>query len=192
MYIKIIQNSSEQLLSIINDIIDISKIEAGQIKIEKTNFNLSQLVEELVVISNQQVKKANKNFEVIFSKTFENQVIYTDPFRLRQVLQNLINNAIKFTTEGYIEIKIYQEDDNKILFQVKDTGIGISDKYHELIFSQFRQVEEGAARKYGGTGLGLAICNAIVKLLGGKIWVESEKNKGSIFYFTIDITTTQE
>ena len=192
MYISIIQNSSEQLLSIINDIIDISKIEAGQIKIEKKQFNINQLVEELVVISNNQIKNAKKNYKIKFEENTDYQVIYTDPFKLRQVLQNLINNAIKFTKVGYIEIKFLRESNTKIIFQIKDTGIGISNEYHKLIFSQFRQVEEGAARKYGGTGLGLAICKSLVELLGGEIWVESEKDKGSIFSFTIDIATTEE
>ncbi len=188
LYIKIIQNSSEQLLTIINDIIDISKIEAGQIKIEKTLFNINQLVSELVIISEEQIKNADKNYPIKIIKELKNPNIYSDPYKLRQIIQNIINNAVKFTTEGSIEIKISQKSENQILFEVKDTGIGISNENHKLIFSQFRQVEEGAARKYGGTGLGLAICNALVKLLGGDIWVESEKNKGSIFYFTIKTT----
>ncbi len=186
MYINIIQSSSEQLLSIINDIIDISKIEAGQITIEKMYCDISLIMEEFKIITEEQLKTLNKEYPIKFTGKINDSIIFTDPIRLRQILQNLINNAIKFTKTGFVEINILEQSDNKIRFFVKDTGIGISNEYHDLIFSRFRQVEEGSSRKYGGTGLGLAISQALVELLGGEIWIDSMKDKGSTFYFTIE------
>lgn len=184
-YIKIIQNSGEQLLTIIDDIIDISKIEAGQIKIEKIDFDVNHVLYEIKSIAERQIEQTGKNIELKFTGDKIDKIIFSDPMRLRQILQNLINNSIKFTQSGYIEINLTEKSAEVLQIFVKDTGIGILPENHDLIFYQFRQAEEGLARKYGGTGLGLAISKALVELLGGKIWLNSEKNKGTTFFFTI-------
>jgi len=183
-YTNIIQSNSEQLLTIINDILDISKIEAGQIEIYKSEFELSKLFNYLFISYKQQINSKNLEF---YKKHNETQLfINTDESKLKQIITNLINNAIKFTHNGSIEIG-YTVKSKHIEFFVKDTGIGITREQQKIIFDRFRQVELTSARKYGGTGLGLSISKAFLKKLGGKIWLESKIGKGSTFYFTIPL-----
>lgn len=191
-YINLIQNSGNDLMTLIDDIIDISKIEAGQMKIFKSQYMLDQLMIELFKGFREHLKTGNKaeHLEILYTapEGSENVVIHTDIDRFKQVVRNLFYNAIKFTDKGFIEFgyKIKQDrHHNDLLFFVKDTGIGIEKDKKEVIFNSFTQANESDTRLYGGTGLGLAICKNIVSLLGGQIWVESEPGKGATFYFTL-------
>jgi PAS domain S-box-containing protein len=185
-FIDIINENSKQLLAIINDIMDISKIEAEQVKIQKSRFALAEFLQKthdtfLPVARKKQVK-------LILDKSngHDNLMITTDNARLKQIFQNLLSNAIKFTAEGYVQFG-YKLDGNFMQFYVKDTGIGIASEYHEIIFDRFRQADSGLNKHHGGNGLGLAISKSLTGLLGGKIWLESTVGKGTTFYFTIPL-----
>ncbi|NOZ48223.1 MAG: PAS domain S-box protein [Chlorobi bacterium] len=188
-YTEIIKYNSNQLLQIINDILDISKIEVGQLKIVKKACNINDLFDKLYNVFIEETKHKEK-LKIIKNKTLSNEecVIQTDELRLWQVLTNLINNAIKFTENGYVEFGYYIQDEeykHNLVFYVKDTGIGISKKNIKNIFNVFHRADQATNKIYGGTGLGLSICKGITKLLGGKIWVESNVSSGSVFYFTL-------
>ena len=187
-YIKIIESSGKHLLNLINDIIDISKLESNQIKIEESKCNLNFMLDELRDFFVLNLIKENKeHVKIILNKGFnDNQdKIYIDSLRLKQILINLISNAVKFTNDGKIEIAYTLNQDSMILFSIKDSGIGIPNEELDMIFERFRQSDESTERKYGGTGLGLAIAKACTNLLNGKIWAESVKNEGSAFFFTV-------
>lgn len=183
-YLKIINSSTRQLLNVINDIIDISIIETGQLKIFNRLTKLNPLLSSIYQLHSLMVKERDVVFS--FSKGLPNSKasIIIDDQRLSQVLNNLINNALKFTERGEVEFG-YTLKGEFIEFYVKDTGKGIPEEYQELVFERFRQVEEHQKNTFGGTGLGLSISKSIVELMGGKIWLQSELNKGSQFYFTI-------
>lgn len=185
-YIKIIKHQSNQLLKLIDDISEIAKFEAGEIKINKTSCNLNLLLNELFVYFNQQIKLLKKDqIEINLSIPDKKGInVYTDSGRLHQLLSNLLNNAVKYTEKGVIDLG-YTQKDEKIEFFVKDTGIGLTKEEQKHIFDRFKKNEETLTRKYEGSGLGLTIARGIVKLLGGKIWIESESGKGSAFYFNI-------
>ncbi len=188
-YAEIININGKHLLSIINDIIDISKIEAGQISINETEVDINGLIEDIVSFFST-VKFRNPNVIIKFNSKLQvnDSLVYTDEVKLRQILTNLISNALKFTEEGSVDLSyriVQQEGKQYILLVVKDTGIGISKANQSVIFERFRQVDFTTGRKYGGTGLGLPISKAYVELMGGKIWVDSDIGKGSRFYFTI-------
>jgi len=178
-YVNIIEKNSEMLLNLIDDIIDLSKIESRQIKLRNDRCNLLGIINE-VHMSN--TSKDDVKFYV--DEGLTNTVIYTDEFRLKQILNNLITNSIKFTDDGHVKIG-YKLEPKNILFYVEDTGMGISEKDKDYVFERFTQLNEKDNREYGGTGLGLSICKKIVDILGGKIWFESEVGKGTTFYFTI-------
>ena len=187
-YIEIINNSGSSLLSIINDILDISKIEAGKITLEDIDFDPEVLIFDICDLF--KAKQEEKNVELLCHT--EGDIpgwLRGDPTRLRQVLMNLVGNAFKFTKNGEISltIKLLSENDTQaeLLFAVKDTGIGIPPDKQQEIFEAFQQADGSTTRKYGGTGLGLAISKKIVELMNGKIWIESKPQKGSTFYFTI-------
>ncbi|MFW5872437.1 MAG: ATP-binding protein, partial [bacterium] len=185
IYIKQIQNSGKLLLKLIDDIIDISKIEAGKIDIRKEKFNLNDLLEEVFIHFSNLMESKEKNLKLILEKEFGDKVIVkSDPLRLKQILINLINNALKFTREGYIRFW-YKLENGYIKFYVSDSGIGIPPEKQKLIFERFRQADETTTREYGGTGLGLSISNSLVNILGGNMNVESQEGKGSTFYFNI-------
>jgi PAS domain S-box-containing protein len=181
-FLKIIQSKGNQLLQIINDIIDISKIESNQIVINYTDFSLNDLIDELSLFFSLE----NANIELRISKdlTNGNDYIHSDYNRLTQVLTNLLSNAFKFTERGYVELG-YKVNKYDLYFYVKDTGIGVNKKDKKIIFDRFRQSDESSTRKYGGTGLGLSISKGLVTLLNGSIGVESDGENGSLFYFTI-------
>lgn len=186
-YIDIVTANSRNLLELINDIIDISKIEAGQLKITESESNINKLLNQLYRwVDKERIEKGKNEVQIKLSISLpeEKAFLLTDEVRVRQVLVNLLTNALKFTSKGQVEFGyvIQQED---IHFFVKDTGIGIDKTSLQSIFERFKQAEEGAARKYGGTGLGLAISKAITELMGGTIWVDSQPGIGSSFYFTI-------
>lgn len=176
--IGIINKSAHRLLYTINDVMDVAKIEAGKVNILKEKFNLVPIVEDVW----QFFHKQTTNIEIKLSKPdVREYMIENDKLKLQQVLINLVNNAIKFTPSGYVEIGFRAEADGVLIF-VKDTGIGISEEHHSRIFERFTQVEEGSSRVYGGTGLGLSIVKEFTRLMGGKIWLESSPGEGSIFY----------
>lgn len=189
-FIKLINDSSESLLVLIDDILDISRIEANQLKIEKSDVELTALLNDLFVSFSNQVKQSGREIEIRLYNPFgENEfLITTDPQRLKQILANLLSNAMKYTEKGFIEFGFNIEDfDNKPLleFYVKDTGIGLPDDMIDKVFDRFRKVEKGNRKVYRGAGLGLTICKNLLKILGGSIRVESKLNIGSTFYFTI-------
>ncbi len=182
-----IRNSGNSLLNLINDIIDFSKIESGELKISKTVFNLNQLFEELhQTFKKIKTGKGKDHINLQFSKGLsdEQSSIYTDPYRLKQIITNLIENALKFTEKGSVIVS-YQLNEDELIFSVKDTGIGISKDKQDVIFNRFRQADDSHARKYGGTGLGLSISKKLTKLLNGKLWLESTVNVGSSFFISI-------
>lgn len=187
-YINIIETGGKHLLNLINDIIDISKLESNQIKIEESKCNLNFLLHELKdFFTLDLIKEEKEHVKIFLNKGFNDgqDAIYIDSFRLRQILINLISNAVKFTDKGKIEISYTLNKDSMILFSVKDSGIGIHKNELNMIFERFRQSDETTQKKYGGTGLGLAIAKACTNLMNGEIWVESVKNEGSTFLFTI-------
>jgi signal transduction histidine kinase/DNA-binding response OmpR family regulator/HPt (histidine-containing phosphotransfer) domain-containing protein len=185
--INIIKTSADSLLGIINDILDFSKIEANKLDMEEVNFQLHDLINILIDLFAE--KCAEKGLELIIEieKSVPDELI-GDPTRLRQVMVNLVTNAIKFTRQGEIHISVksqeLKQDKITISFSVRDTGIGLSKKQIDKLFSAFSQADSSHTRKFGGTGLGLAICKRLVNLMAGKIWVESEPGQGSTFFFT--------
>jgi PAS domain S-box-containing protein len=188
-YTDVIIQSSDQLLAIIEDIISIASIEAGQEKIQENEINLNLICK---LINEQFSQKANDKDLTLSMKTFltdDEAIIITDATKLTQILSNLINNALKFTQQGFVTFG-YKVKDKQLEFYVEDSGIGIPMGMQEIIFNRFRQVETTATRNFGGSGLGLSISKAYVGLLGGKIWLTSELGKGSAFYFTIPYKNT--
>ncbi len=187
-YLSKVHSSARSLLVLINDILDFSKIESGKFSIERIEFDMDEVLCDL----SQMImpKAGEKELDILYS--VDSNVPYKlkgDPFRLGQILLNLINNAIKFTEQGEILIKIKlteQKTPEKatLLFSVKDTGVGIRESAISQLFSSFTQADNSMSRKYGGTGLGLAICKNLVEMMDGQIWVESKINIGSTFYFT--------
>lgn len=187
-YLEILRSASDSLLSLINDVLDISKIESGKMELEEIDFNLETLAYQVVDLMS--VKANKKDIEVICRIGQDTPVnLVGDPTRLRQVLINLIGNAIKFVEKGYVALNIEKEkqDDEKVFikFTVEDTGIGIPEDKIDKIFDKFAQAETSTTRNYGGTGLGLPISKLIIEKMGGEIKVESKVNKGTKFYFTL-------
>lgn len=194
-YIEIIKNTGNILLNIIDDIIDIAKIEAGQIQIHKTDTAVNKILHELHAFFEKERKRHGKSHVKLIlsiSEPDQNFTIHTDPMRFRQVMSNLLSNALKFTEEGEIQFGYTIQENKTLRFFVKDTGIGIPEGKTEIIFERFRQIEISENKKFGGTGLGLAITKNLLKLLGGRIWVESEKGKGSCFYFTLPLIRVEK
>lgn len=185
-YVRIINENTLHLLSVITDIIDISKIAAGQFTIHNESVNINELLEELLVTYQKivQCKKLKLNFSA--NRPDDPIILQTDGTRIKQILSNLLNNAIKFTPKGEIEFG-YKLKGNFIEFFVKDTGIGIEPVNQSLIFDEFRQVDSPHKELNGGNGLGLSISKALVEKLGGTIHVISKPGKGSIFVFTIPL-----
>ncbi|MCX8027014.1 MAG: response regulator [Thermodesulfovibrionales bacterium] len=188
-YVEMARIAAQNLLDIVNDILDISKIEAGKIEIERIDFDLYDLIDTTLQLLKYQAKA--KGLEIRYQKDDAlPQYLKGDVIRLKQVLMNLLNNAIKFTDAGHVSLTIRfhskkSPEELVILFIVSDTGIGISQEKQETIFDSFIQEDGSISRRYGGTGLGLTICKNLVQLMGGNIWVESEVGKGSSFYFTL-------
>lgn len=186
-YANAIQKSSEQLLSIITDIVDISKIESGLFKTDVGRVNIKELLLQLEKDFYKEKKAQNKDIIELNLSFPDNlpEFISTDEKRVTQVFGHLFNNALKFTFNGSISFGIKEESIGQLLCYVSDTGIGIEPENTKAIFELFRQEDDSRTREFGGNGLGLAICKGITSILGGDIWVESNKNIGSTFYFTI-------
>lgn len=186
-YIKKVASSSQHLLGIINDILDFSKVEAGKLRIEKLEFQLDSILDNL---SNLVVEKAvSKGLEVVFDISSDvPKDLIGDPLRIGQILINYANNAVKFTEKGEINVKIKvinkTEKEVELYFAIKDTGIGLTEEQINRLFKSFEQADSSTTRKYGGTGLGLAISKKLAELMGGTVGVESELGKGSTFWFT--------
>ena len=189
-----IEHNSNTLLHLIDDIIDIAKMEAGQLEINKKECNVNKVLNELYkTFSEKKNLYSEKNIELLLKLSIKNKdfIIYTDTIRIQQVLTNLIDNAIKYTEKGSIEFGYTIEKNSKnsnVIFFVKDTGIGLPQDQQKNIFTRFTKIETNRKKLYRGAGLGLAICKNIVNLLDGEIWVESEANKGSTFYFSLPLT----
>ncbi len=188
-FINIIHKNNNILLKLIDDILDISKIEAGQIMLVNETFSPDEILVELFEITNRE-KQSKEKFLVELRlmnsiQEMKNVTVNTDRLRLRQILSNLLNNALKFTENGYVEFG-YHIVDNEIVFFVTDTGIGIEPEKLAVVFDRFRQADSSTSRRFGGTGLGLAISKGLVDLLGGKIWLESTFSKGTTFYVSMN------
>jgi len=186
-YLKKIDAAAQLLLGVINDILDFSKIEAGKLDIEIIEFKLDNVLDNLANML--AIKADEKNLEILFSRDPDvPTVLKGDPLRLGQILINLVNNAIKFTETGEIIVHCrflrLENDQVQLKFSVKDTGIGISVDQAEQLFEAFNQADKSTTRRYGGSGLGLSICKRLVEMMDGKIWLESEVDVGSTFYFT--------
>jgi PAS domain S-box-containing protein len=191
-FVHTIQVSGENLLTIINDILDYSKIEAGKIELEESPFSLRECIEDAFDLFVQAAVK--KNIELLYYVDPDVPKVLTgDTTRLRQILVNLLGNAIKFTENGEVSLKVHNlminenQQECQIQFAVRDTGIGIADEHKDRLFQAFTQADASSTRKYGGTGLGLTISRKLTELMGGKIWFESELGKGTVFYFTVTL-----
>ncbi|WP_240345225.1 ATP-binding protein [Flavobacterium sp. CLA17] len=179
-FVKNIKNSSEYISQLVQDLLDFSQIEAGKISIEKVPFVLPEVIEDAA--RNIQTVYKNKNIDLIINVDEKlNSKIVGDPFRLKQILTNLVGNAYKFTEEGFIKISSYVSDDAFFVITIEDTGIGIEKANQQLVFEEFAQANENIEKKYGGTGLGLSICQKIITILGGSLTLESTFGEGSTF-----------
>jgi PAS domain S-box-containing protein len=186
-YIEIIKNTGNTLLNIIDDIIDFAKIEAGEVHIKHSACNIHKVMRELhVFFEKERIRNEKNRISLLLNipDTENDLFILTDQNRFRQIFSNLLSNALKFTKRGKVEFGYYIENP-KICFYVSDTGIGIAEDQHKIVFDRFRQVDFNYNRKFGGTGLGLAITENLVKLLGGQIKLESKKGEGAVFRFTL-------
>jgi PAS domain S-box-containing protein len=195
-FLNTVKSSSESLLSLINDILDFSKIEAGQLDIEEIDFDLRDVVEGVVDIFGHRARDKGLEF-VYFIEPELPTTLKGDPYRIRQVLINLVGNAIKFTEEGEVAMnvgpaKTVDSSKTGLHFVISDTGIGVSKENYNKIFATFSQADSSTTRKYGGTGLGLSISKALVELMGGHIWVVSEPGSGSAFHFILALNPSEE
>ncbi|HMJ61555.1 MAG TPA: two-component regulator propeller domain-containing protein, partial [Bryobacteraceae bacterium] len=187
-YLNIVENSASSLLSLINDILDFSKVEAGKLDLEDIDFDLREELQ--ATVRSMAFRAEHKGLRLLFDVAPDvPQTVKADPARLRQVILNLIGNAIKFTGKGEVALEVTcQELDASFVFLhfvVRDTGIGIPKEKLEPIFEAFSQADSSTTRRFGGTGLGLAICHRLVRLMGGEIWARSEVHQGSQFHFTV-------
>ncbi|MEN6617110.1 MAG: response regulator, partial [Syntrophorhabdus sp.] len=189
-YVEVFRNAGENLLTIINDILDLSKIEAGRIEIESIGFNLEELVEKSCQIMAPRASQKGLEFICDFPPDIPTEVV-GDPVRLRQIIINLLGNAIKFTQDGEVVLEVNSKADDQatgkvnIIFSVRDTGIGIPPEKLETIFEKFTQADSSTTREYGGTGLGLPISRQLVELMGGRLTVQSQPGQGTTFVFNI-------
>jgi PAS domain S-box-containing protein len=194
-YLNIINSNGKMLINLIDDIIDFAKIESDQVNIVQDEFSLNILLDQVQsTFLTRSLKKDKSKVKILIKRPFldEKSFIRTDPIRLRQILTNLVANAIKFTHFGYIEFGYNLEDNKTLRFFVRDTGIGIAADKLQLIFERFIQADSSPSRKYGGSGLGLPISKGLVELLGGRMWAESIVDGGSTFYFTIPFVSVNK
>lgn len=186
-FLTLISSAGRTLLQLIDDIIDISKIEAGQLKVTQSPAEVNAIMNELKVnYENEKVKRSKTHIDLRVHNAYDGDFfLLTDPFRFRQIMMNLLTNALKFVDEGFIEFGYTEMHNEQVQFFVKDTGIGIEKEKSNVIFQRFGQVDTTYKRNLDGTGLGLAITHHLVELLGGTIWFDSEPGKGTTFYFTL-------
>jgi two-component system, sensor histidine kinase and response regulator len=188
-YAELVKTSADSLLNVINDILDFSKIEAGKLEMESIDFRLRSSVEPMLKSLALRAHQKGLELTPIIEPDVPDALV-GDPGRLRQVLVNLIGNALKFTAQGEVNLRIQRGEAGSLHFSVQDTGIGIPSEQQAHIFEAFTQVDGSTARRFGGTGLGLAICRQLVEMMRGKIWVESEADRGSTFHFTAHFDTS--
>lgn len=194
-YLILLKNSAESLLKIINDILEISEIESGQIKLKNKRFNPINLVKS--IINFYAISAISKNIELSYEieKNIP-EIIIADSGKIREILNNLIGNAVKFTEKGFVQVRVRineTDSQNKILiFEIEDTGLGISENGQKILFERFTQIDQSYTRKFGGTGLGLSISKELAELMGGKISLQSILGKGSIFYLQVPVKTVSE
>ncbi|MEJ2663597.1 MAG: ATP-binding protein [Spirochaetia bacterium] len=189
-YLSIVKEASHSFLHVLNNILDFSKLEVGKVELEETDFNIHNVLKDISDLLTVQARQKNLKFVVKIDPGIPEN-LRGDVYKLKQILTNLIANAIKFTDHGRIDVHINTEPDGpgRIILHcsVKDTGIGVPHNKKETIFESFRQIDGSMTRKYGGTGLGLAITKRLVSLMDGSIWIETNKEKGSAFHFTIKL-----
>jgi PAS domain S-box-containing protein len=192
--LNVLKFSSEHMLSLINDVLDLSKLDADKIKLESISLDIPKFINNLISSFANQFKDKGLQFEADIDPDLKRPVL-TDPTRLNQVLANLLSNALKFTSSGSVKLSVtaisIKSDTNHIEFSVTDTGIGISEEKTKTIFEQFTQADVKTTRKYGGTGLGLSISKKLVEMMGGQLKVESKFSKGSRFYFDITVPVSK-
>jgi signal transduction histidine kinase len=187
-FISIINQNIDALLELINDIFDIAQIEAGSMDLDEQACNINDLLSSIQTYFNFEkgvVGKDNLHVKLHKSNKDSEFSILTDKYKLRRTISNLVENALKYTEEGSIEIGYFYASNGMIEFFVKDEGIGFEKDKADLIFQSFRQVDDSSTRKFGGLGLGLTVAQKFTELMGGNLWAESEPGKGSVFYFTI-------
>jgi PAS domain S-box-containing protein len=194
-YLETVRFSAESLLSVINDILDFSKIEAGRVDLEAIDFDLRECLEN--TLKTLALRADEKNLELLCDVSPDiPELLRGDPNRLRQIMVNLVGNAIKFTREGEVALKVESSGSNhdrcQLHFTVSDTGVGIQKEKLETIFESFSQADTSTTREFGGTGLGLTISRRLVEMMGGRIWVESEFGKGSAFHITVDLSRSDQ
>lgn len=193
-YRKLIEEGADQLLKVLNDIVEMSKIENQNVPISESLFLLNIVIGELEFFFERECEKMGKKgkLKFIINPDLKNEfLIKSDRQKIKRVLENLIQNAIKYTSEGSIRVNVEIRQDNFIEFCISDTGKGIKPEDQEIIFDIYKKVDDRIAQNYGGTGLGLTISKGIVRSLGGKMWVQSEIGKGSEFFFTVPLKKTQ-
>lgn len=186
--VEMINTSGRSLLQLVEDIIDISRIEAGQVRINKTEVKIDSILQEMYQMFDSELKKRRDRagVELRLGNTGQESIcIYTDPFRFRQVLINLLSNAVKFTETGYIEFGFLVGDMGLVQFYVRDTGVGIDPMMASKVFQRFGQINQPGIHNHEGVGLGMAITKQLVELMGGQIWFDSKPGTGSTFYFTL-------
>ncbi|MEN8199535.1 MAG: response regulator [Thermodesulfobacteriota bacterium] len=181
--VRIVRSAGESLLELINDILDLSKIEAGQIEVEAIDFHLPSLLQSVSSILSMRAAEQNTPISITIHPEVPT-ALNGDPARLRQVLLNLVGNGIKFTQNGSVAISVRLDSDDMLLFSISDNGVGIAKEQQERIFESFTQADSLTTRTYGGTGLGLTISQKLTKIMGGRIWLESTPGMGSTFFFT--------
>ena len=189
-YLTTAFQSSKQLLSIVDDILDFSKLEANKLELETTGINVKEIVDGVSRLMSRNAENKGLQYQMIIDPNVR-LAMRGDPTRLRQVLTNLVSNAIKFTERGAIAIQVNKRSETRthteLLFAIRDTGVGISPEGQKKLFQEFSQADNSTTRNFGGTGLGLSICKRIVDLMGGQIGVKSEVGKGSVFWFTVPL-----
>ena len=188
--VQAIHGGGKHLLTIINDILDLAKIEAGQMFMDRQEANLNQAVEE--VVNTCQILAKNKDIGLNVETDGDIPSVFGDPIRLKQIIFNLVNNSIKFTEKGNVSVNLgMMNDNNQVVVAVHDSGMGMTEEDITGLFQQFHQVDGSATRRAGGTGLGLVITRHLIHMHEGEIYVESEKGTGSTFWFTLPVYTNQ-
>jgi len=190
-FINIANQSARSLLAVINDILDFSKIEAGKLNFENISFDLSQSVDDAVALMVESARR-RKNALICYIDPDISHLVVGDPLRLRQILSNLLSNAIKFTEAGSIKVSVFHNGDDMYRFEVRDTGIGMSEEARVRVFDAFSQADGSTTRNYGGTGLGLSICSQLVRMFGGVLGVDSQSGLGSCFWFTARLPISKD
>ena len=191
-YLRQVKFSADVLLNLANDVLDLSKLQSGKFNIEIIPFNVAQTAEQVMDLIC--IEAHNRGLEIITDIDYSLPLnIMGDPTRTQQIILNLVKNAVKFTKKGYVQLCVsYNSPDSTLLFEIRDSGIGIPDEKQNKIFSDYYQVDDSTTREYGGTGLGLSICRSLVKRLGGEIGLKPNPSGGSVFWFTLPLVTDSE